>query len=189
MTSGKIRSWETSTKPQLFQISDAHLFGAQTREFVESDPTGERLGPLAEQIRRRAAEDEETRRSPWPIGKDPKNGEKIGAAVYLVEYDQPAETLQGQGRLIQSCQIPRVLQIEESGGSLAPPDDLSRQRRLPDLAGAEYRDYRAFPDQAFDRPEVPHPRDVFHALKFEAYRFTFQGRISERAGSTWTRVS
>jgi hypothetical protein len=50
----------------------------------ETDPPGEALGRLTQQLRRRAAEDEKTSGERPPVGEDPEHGEELRHALHFV---------------------------------------------------------------------------------------------------------
>ena len=78
------------------------------------DPSGQRLGRLAEQIGPGAAEDQE----PAPgvrVDQDPQDREQVGPALHFVDHGNSGDGLQRGHRLVQTCEIERIFEVEIAG--------------------------------------------------------------------------
>src|SRR5207253_4903261 len=76
--SSQVRARKSAAEPQARRMCDADFIQCEPVELVIRDAPGQRFGALLEQFRRRTAQNQKARRSPWPIGHDAQDGEELG---------------------------------------------------------------------------------------------------------------
>lgn len=93
----------------------------------------QRLGLLAQQLRRGASEHQEPRGALGAIRENPKDGKELRTPLDFVEDDQPPQRLEHQLRLSKPSQIARSFEVKPGHGPRAGGSDLAGERGLADL--------------------------------------------------------
>src|SRR5579864_1517472 len=167
------------------------LLEVQAAELVVSDPPGEGLGALLQQLGRGTSQDQKTCRRSTTIRQHPQHREDLGAQLDLVENDQAPQSFQGEQRIVQPVQVARVLQVEachlagESGGKG------TGEGRLPHLAGTdqahdgELLHEPAKPRQV--RPSLDH-RGCYSTMKYRSDAPNIQGFLEAIPHGTFRRA-
>ena len=119
------------------------------------DATSERLRALPQQVWGGAAEHKETRRAVRPIREHPEHLKQAGAALDLVDDDQPGQAAQRQHRIEQPRRMAWILKVKVSGRARPQRCDLTRKGRFADLARPHQRDYGEAGQQLQDLALVP----------------------------------
>jgi hypothetical protein len=132
---GEIGRREAAAEPEPVERPGPDLAEREARQLDHLQPAGERLRGLTQQVRRRAAEDQEARGQRPPVHEHPQHGEEIGAPLHLVDHHRPLEAGEGRHRLIEASQAGRVLEVEVVGR--ARGHELAGKGRLPALARAD----------------------------------------------------
>jgi hypothetical protein len=126
---------------------------------VVGDPPGERLGTLAQQRRRGAAQDQEAGLAPRAVHQHPEDLEEVGAALDLVDDDKPGQALQRQHRFGQAREVIRIIEVEPVSLLVPRIGEGARQGGLSDLARTENRHDGMGAEEPRDLREVRRPID------------------------------
>lgn len=133
---------------------------------MEGHPTGERLRPLAQQLRRGAPEHEEPRRRGATVGQDAEHGEQVGAALHLVDHDEAGQVPQRDHRVAQAREDARILEVEGGHWHGELIAQCLREGRPADLARAEHPDDGELLQERDQASELGGPVDeVGHGAK------------------------
>jgi hypothetical protein len=92
---------------------------------------------LAQQVGRRAAQHEKSRRPTRPIGQHSQHRKQVGPPLHLVNDHQSAQSFERKHRVAEPRQFFRVLQIEVRACPLPLLHEPPGQRRLSDLPRAD----------------------------------------------------
>jgi hypothetical protein len=130
------RPRESPAPPESEQACDTDLVEREAGQVVVGDASGQRLGGLAQQVGRCAAEHQEARAHPGPVGQHPEHGKDLGRAMDLVEDDDAPQGRQREVGIGQAGTVGAPLQVEERRRPLDAGDQGVSQRRLADLARA-----------------------------------------------------
>ncbi len=106
------------------------------------DAPGQRLGTLAQQLGRGAAQDKEARRGARPVGQYAQHREEFRPALDLVQDHHPAQFAQRELGVGQLAQILGVLEVEAGYPAAARARQRAGERGLADLPRAEDRHHR-----------------------------------------------
>ena len=96
---------EAAAEPEPVERLDPDLAEREARERDDLQPAGERLRRLPQQVRRRAAEDQEARGQRPPVREHPQHGEEIGAPLHLVDHHHSVETRERRHRLFEPARL------------------------------------------------------------------------------------
>src|SRR5439155_3283773 len=105
---------------------------------------------------RRAPQHQKARRTARPVCEHAQDGKEIGAALYLVEHDQPTQWLERHLRLLEASEVARALQIED-GRVPGAIGERARHRALANLPRADQRDNRETAQQPVQLLEMLGP--------------------------------
>lgn len=88
---GKVSAWESASAPQLVVAGGPYLGEGKAAQCDGLRAAGEALGGLAQQIARRAAEDEEPSGGARSVGKDAQHRKQVRAArgrwwIFMVDF-------------------------------------------------------------------------------------------------------
>ena len=154
MTPGREGERKSASQPQQVDVLRSRFRQRQTRQIVVRDPPGQRLGALAQQAWRCAAENQEPRRAGTAIGQHAQGRKELRPALHFVQHHEPFQRRQGEKRVRETGHIRRRLEIEDVGGSATALRKLPGERRLAGLPGSEERHHGAVPQQPFQRLQV-----------------------------------
>ena len=79
---------------------------------MEGEAARQGFRRLAQQVRCRAAEDQETGRCPRPVGQNSKHGKQLREPLDLVEDDEAPQRSQRQDGVGQAREVGGILQVE-----------------------------------------------------------------------------
>ena len=129
-------------------------------ELVERHAPGERLGSLAEQLGRRAAEHEKPGRHPRTVGQHAQQRENFGQPLDLVEDHQASKRPQLEAGVDQPRKVRCILEVEPRGRPTARGHELTGEGGLPDLPGAEQGDDGRLPQEQRQPAPVVSPMNL-----------------------------
>ena len=129
---------------------------------------------------RGAAEDEEARGVPGPVGQHAEQREEIRPPLDLVDDDEAPQGLEREAGVREPCDVRGILEVEERGRPSTALHDVAGQGGLADLARAQDPHDRVAQKQVANAVDVADPREV-HTSHSRLLVSNFQGRHSLRA--------
>ncbi len=112
-----------------------HLLQREARKFIERYSTRKCLGPLTQELRRRAPQDKKTGDLPRAVREDAKGAKELWTELHFVEDYKTTERRQSVRRFLESAEICVSFKVKESGFLALPTfGDDSRQGAFSNLA-------------------------------------------------------
>jgi hypothetical protein len=128
---GQKRVRERATPPQDSRRTRTRLGKIEAADLDPLDPPGKALGTLAQQIPRRAPQNQKPGGMTPAVGQHPQQRKQSRPSLHFVDHHQPAQRLECRLRLIKPRQARRILKIEVIRRFLRQKP--ARQRGFPSL--------------------------------------------------------
>ena len=122
------------------RLAVVHLGEAEAVEFVERNPSGERLRGLPQEFGRSAPQHEEAGRRTGTVRENAQELEDVGQAVDFVQDHETLERPQLQPRIVQPREVGGILEVEPGHGLGVRRRQLPGERGLPHLPRAQQGD-------------------------------------------------
>ena len=137
MAAGRVGRREPAAQPEAIRPARSDFGKREPGQLVVGDASGQRLGALAQQVRRGAAEDEKPCGPPWAVRQDPQARKEIGTPLNLVDDYETSKRRQGEERVREAGHVGGRLDVEDVGRSFPAARHLAGQGRLADLTCPE----------------------------------------------------
>ena len=152
ITASRKREREAAPEPMAGLRAGAEIGEAEARQRHGFDAARKRFGGLPEQLRRRTAKQEETRRQRTAVRQHAQDRKQFGPALHLVDYDETFERTQRGLGFRETRQTGGILEIEVV--RRIRRDEFAGERSLATLTWTQQRDNPAAAQRGADKGKV-----------------------------------
>ena len=114
------RQRKSAAQPELLHLRHAHFTQRERRDFHKTNPSGQCLRSLPDQIPRGAAQNQKARGRFGPVRQHAQDRKQIRAALDFVNHHQAVQPFQRELRIFQPVQMHRVFPDRNNS---APPEN------------------------------------------------------------------